>query len=468
MSEAIAYVADCRSSSLAALPLTKSKLPAEERWLLGCLIFALIVVSLPSKFLYFFGPILFAMAMLGRGEMLSPSRLFGICGTLLAVSSLSILIEVLEGTRVNPFGMLIWFVTHLPILLTLSARPSLVVSRALIDRLVLVLSLFVLVQAAVCMIPLTLMFSHGTINGDLVSGTFGILDMIVGVTINHVFFTLCMFCILVFLWPFRRRRIVAAALLAGAPVTILAQSGHQVFFFVFIILLMAAASRHGLSQAFGASVIGLILFAIMLIAYPNTLPVASMWLDKVLHNPNAPKRIAVEAVIGDMMTPKVFLIGTGLGQFSSRAALYAGGFYANGQLPNFMIEVPEPTTDHLLPAVHRYEIVGEGSAIAKPVFSVMSLPAEMGLPLTALLVVAASGMVFRGVLHARSSDPERQGHGRYMVFFITFVAINSTIENYLEFVQGMFLPSILLILAAARARTIALAKGESSAAGPVV
>ena len=435
-----------------------SQLIPNERWIIRSLILVMLIVAFPSKFLYLLGPPLFAALMFWKGTLLSLRRFLILGISLLGVSTLALLIDHYSGQTVSFFGMFFWFLTHMPILIVLSVRPDARVSSELIDRVVVFVAVFTIVQATVCLIPLFFMLKAGHINGDLVSGTFGILDWFGGVTINHVFFTLCMFCLLVFLWPFRKRYIVKVALLAGAPVTILAQTGHQTFFFLISIMVMTLVGNRSpfrvLVSIIGSGFIGALLLGIFLLASPATFEVTSMWFNKVVNSEGSPKRMVLDAVADAILTPKVAILGTGLGQFSSRAALFACGWYAPGKIPSPLISITDRTMDHLVPALIQHEVAGENSSIAQPMFSFISLPVEAGFLITLLFGAAVWSFWLQALFHARSTSPERAHFGRYLVFFVVFLSLSCTIENYLEFVQGLFLPLTLCMLCSARAKSV--------------
>ncbi|MBX2810194.1 MAG: hypothetical protein KTR25_00225 [Myxococcales bacterium] len=435
----------------------KRVLSRDERWILRVLGLVMCIIAFPSKFLYLFGAPLFTALMMWRGTFLLTSRFLTLSVSLVAVSTLSLVIDYHAGIEVSFFGMLFWLLTHMPFLLVLSAQPNLQVRRELIDRLASFVAAFVLIQSAVCLVSIVLVLKSGGFNGDYISGTFGILDWFGKPTINHVFFTLCMFSALVFLWEYRSRVSVKLALSVGPVVTVLAQSGHQTFFFVLAMLVAAMAGHSAplrlVGAALSASAAGLLILGIMILAYPNSLVVAEMWYDKVVNAENSPKRMVIDAVLGSVISPKVVLLGTGFGQFSSRAALFACGWYAPEKLPGALVFMTERTEQYLVPALIRHEIAGEGSAMAQPMFSYVSLSTEAGLPLTLAFLAAVGGLVFRAWRHARV--PGEQAHyGRYAIFFVVFMALSCGIENYLEFTQGLFLPLILLVVGMARARTL--------------
>jgi hypothetical protein len=159
------------------------------------------------------------------------------------------------------------------------------------------------------------------------------------------------------------------------------------------------------------------------------------------------------------------LIGTGLGQYCSRAALMSSNQYLNVPLPDFMVGKSDYFDDHISPSLILFEEVGEGSAMAKPYMTMLSLPVELGLILTAALFAVFAWNVFRCARVMTTNSGEVGSIGFVMMVGIVFFVLCCFIENYAEFTQAIFIPIILFIVAGSRARTALRAKKRSSAVG---
>src|SRR5262249_41706051 len=140
------------------------------------------------------------------------------------------------------------------------------------------------------------------------------------------------------------------AIATGAIICVIAQSGHQTIFFLATLLFcsLLRVSHVGtlLRTLFAAAVLSLLLVE----AYPDTMFVAGEWYYKVMDTSNSPKRLVYEGALSILAEPKNMLIGTGLGQYSSRAALMTSNEYLNLPLPAFMIGKSDYFSDYIRPS----------------------------------------------------------------------------------------------------------------------
>src|SRR6185503_17843621 len=85
--------------------------------------------------------------------------------------------------------------------------------------------------------------------------------------------------------------------------------------------------------------------------YPDTLFVAREWYSKVTDSSNSPKRLVYEGAMTILENPKNMLIGTGLGQYTSRAALITSNEYLNIPLPSFLTGKSDYFNDYIDPSL---------------------------------------------------------------------------------------------------------------------
>lgn len=417
-----------------------------------------LIVSLPSKFLYYGAPLALIAAACFVFPLIAWRRLAVILALLLAVTSLSLLFAYASGIGIALPAVLYSVLMMLPLLIFFSFDRRLSVSPALFARLRGFLAWYVIIQAAVCLFEAALVIARtGSLNGDYVSGTLGLLDVFRGaVTISQVFFTFNIFCIVMFLLAGPRTPLILAAAGLGMLSCVIAQSGHQTFFFLVTLfglaLVRGVRPSHLMSSALAIAVI----VGLVVAVYPTTIRNAQMWYEKTVANENSPKRRLIADWQTEILSPKTMLLGTGLGQFSSRGALFASGDYLNVSLPGALTGRSDYFTDYVSPQLYRYEEVGESSAIAKPYFSYLSMIAELGLPLTGVFLgLMATAARQAGRIYADPRAPAlARGLGRYQWFFVIFLLLNCTIENYLEFTQALCIPILLYGLADGRLATL--------------
>lgn len=89
--------------------------------------------------------------------------------------------------------------------------------------------------------------------------------------------------------------------------------------------------------------------------------------------------MAVDGGLEILSNPKNLIIGTGLGQYSRRAALVSSNEYQDRKLPSFLAGQSTYYRAHIPEANDVFKATGEGSAISMPYFSLLSIFVETGL-----------------------------------------------------------------------------------------
>ena len=417
----------------------------------------LIVVLLPVKNAAYIAPALYLMIMWWHGEYRVIGRVAMLSASLLAISSVAVLADHLMGRTVNVAGIWLGIITYAPLLILLCESFNRTIDQSTYEQIAKVCCWFIIFQTFVGVFQFL-----ATGNSDAVCGTMGLLDGFrQSITIAQVYFTFVVFGMVLFLVPLANETLPRIAIAAGALICVLAQSGHQTIFFVATLILcgLVRISHIGtfVRTVAAAVVLSLLVFQI----YPETLAVTREWYGKVTDTANSPKRLVYEGAISILQEPKNLVLGTGLGQYSSRAALIASNEYLTVRLPSFMTGRSEYFNHHIAPSLLLFDEFGEGSAIAKPYMSAISLPVELGL----VLMMALAAVTFRSIvgcmrLMSAHSDQVRT-IGFTMMVGIVFFILCCFIENYAEFSQAVFVPFILFIVAGSRARTI-LSASESN------
>jgi hypothetical protein len=198
-----------------------------------------------------------------------------------------------------------------------------------------------------------------------------------------------------------------------------------------------------------AAALGFLLLA-MVQFYPATFDNTRAWYRKVALNSRSPKRLAVMEGCGILADPKNMLLGTGLGQFSSRASFITSNEYLTVELPAPLVG----KSDYfrlLRPAREEFAEWGEGSAISKPYFSLLSITVECGVLLTGALIGVLAVHVWRNLRLMRSSQRRVALTGMAANTGLVLFVLCCAVENYAEFPQAIFLPLLLYVLAISRA-----------------
>jgi hypothetical protein len=318
------------------------------------------------------------------------------------------------------------------------------------DKFITVCTWFVLFQSLVGMLQFV-----ATRNPDAVCGTFGLLDGFrQNITIAQVYFTFTIFGMILFLVPAASGGLPKAAIAAGSLTCVLAQSGHQLIFFVVALVLCGMARVTHLGTLVRAVAAAAVMIFLVLQFYPDSVWLAREWYEKAIDASQSPKLLALEGAASIMEEPKNVIIGTGLGQYCSRAALISSNEYLNIHLPGFLSGQSGYFNEYIHPSLVLFEEIGEGSAIAKPYMSAISLPVELGLVLSIILLAVIGRGVFWCARLMTTSGGQTGWIGFTMMVGIVFFLLCCFIENYAEFSQAILVPFLLFVVAGSRAQTL--------------
>jgi len=410
----------------------------------------LVIASLPIKNLAYITPALYLAIILLHGEWRVVGRFILVSAAILQLSLIAVLWDHLAGRTVNPPGVGMGLVTYAPLFVLLCERFNRTVDQVAYDRFVTVCIWFILLQSVIGVLQFAV-----TRNTDAVCGSFGLLDGLrQSITIAQVYFTFTMLGMILFLVPSAGRMMPRVAIAIGSLTCVLAQSGHQMVFFVAALVICGLARVSHLGTFARTTAAAAAMSLLVLQFYPDTIGLTREWIEKVTSTSDSPKRMAVEGAASIMEDPKNLLIGTGVGQYCSRAALISSDEYLNVKLPSFMTGRSDYFNEHIQPGMLVFEESGEGSAIAKPYMSAVSLPVEFGLLLSILfLAIICNGILWCARVMTRHED-ELGWIGYTMMVGTVFFVFCCFIENYAEFSQAVFVPFILFVVAGSRARTL--------------
>ncbi len=430
---------------------------SEAKALYHAFMACLIVASLPIKNAAYVTPALYLMILWFHGERRLFGRVVMLCSVVLMISSIAVLCDHLAGQTVNFPGLWLAMLTYAPAFVVLSETFNRPIDQATYQQFAKVCAWFILFQSVVGAFQFA-----GTANSDAVCGTLGLIDGFrPNVTIIQVYFTFIVFTMILFLVPVANTRLNRVAIAAGTLICVLAQSGHQTIFFVLTLVACGMMRVSHVGTFVRTLAAAAVLSLLMIEVYPDTYSVAREWYLKVTDSSNSPKRLVYQGALSILEEPKNLLIGTGLGQYCSRAALMSSNEYLNVPLPAFLTGKSDYFKDHIGPSLILFEEVGEGSAMAKPYMSMVSLPVELGLVLTLVLLAVVGRRVFLCARMMAGNSGEVGWIGFVMMVGIIFFVLCCSIENYAEFSQAVFVPFILFVVAGSRAQT-ALRAAESN------
>jgi len=451
----MAAIADLalEATSAEAAPLSR-----EERKLLGAFIALIIIVAFPGKLLFYISPVVLIVISLFAGSFIRFWRLVGIIFGMVALSLATITFDLVDGSHANMPGLVFGVIGYLPIFILWSLSKDFRLSEGFALRLANACLVFILVEGAVGSAQWVI-----TQNGDFVSGTFGLFDAVTNeLTISQVNFCFTLFCMIVYcaIWIHKRRmKLGCGVALVSALV---ASAAHQTLFFMTLMPVLAiTGGRRFRHLVVSVGIIGA-LFAGAFLIDPHIVEHIDGWAEKVL-SPTSPKRLAVNGAV-ELMEGKNLLLGVGLGQFSSRAAILSSGSGTSVNLPKMLVDTSTYYERFMRLPVFLFQQNGEASAMAMPYFSALSVITEFGLVLAALLLFKIVQTVIENIrLGAASREAWRVSC--YCNFFIGFLFLCSFIQNYLELTQAIMIPVLLYIVSKARLR--ALAEGVTASASDV-
>ncbi|TWU20866.1 hypothetical protein [Bythopirellula polymerisocia] len=426
------------------LEATADVVPGQRFYLVFLLCLAL--SSIPVKNLAYVVPPVFLFLELIVGER-SAWRAVLLMALFAVLSGASMIFDAFRGQAINVPGLLFALLTYLPMFLFLASRHDREIDSSLFTKFIDVTAWFVIVQSLVGVVQFVL-----SRNGDAVTGTFGLLDFHLNtISITQVYFTFTLFGMILFMMLDARRLLPRVAIVAGLLTCAIAQSGHQTVFFAASLALCCMIQFRRLGTALGGiAMVGCLTFIVVQL-YPDTLELTQEWYKKVVQDPRSAKRMVLADSAEYLSDPKNALLGVGLGQYSSRAALISSNTYLNRELPGPLSGQSDYFVDSMIPAMRRFDEVGEGSAIPKPYFSALSAVMELGLPLTLICLGVMGVHLRRNLRWMLSSNPKIARVGLVSCTGLLFFLLCCVIENYIEFPQAIFLPFLLYLVVQARA-----------------
>jgi hypothetical protein len=176
------------------------------------------------------------------------------------------------------------------------------------------------------------------------------------------------------------------------------------------------------------------------------------WREKVVVD-DSPKAMVARSAADIMSSPKNLLLGVGMGQFGSRAALISSDEYLTVRMPRELVGESKYFHRYIQPALDEHEVNGEGSAISQPFCSVLNMVVEFGLPMAALLLVAVALEFIRNIRLSRSTEAHTHAVGIFANVGLVFFVLCCFIENYVEFPQALLVPALLYVAARASTKT---------------
>ncbi|MCE9544634.1 MAG: hypothetical protein K8T25_03830 [Planctomycetia bacterium] len=421
--------------------------PAKTSAFYAAFVISLVLVSVPVKNFAYIVPVVYLLYQLLRGNRRLVMRVLAALSAVALVSGIC-LISAGDDMQVNVPGMVLALLTYLPIFIVACHPPVLSLSDQDIRRMQTTCAWFVIVQSLIGFVQFAI-----SRNPDTVCGTFGLLDFRAGaITIAQVYYTFTLFCMLLFLFLDAKRRLVQVAIAIGLISCVLAQSGHQTIFFMASLGAVALTRLKRPKIVFGSLTAIVAIALLVQCFYPETFGLAREWERKVFDQ-DSPKRLAVEGGLSVLENPKNLLLGTGLGQFSSRAALMTSNDYLTFELPPMLVGKSTYYSQYIEPAMNRFNDYGEGSAIYKPYCSLLSVIVETGVLGTLFLTTLFGLHLYRNARLIRSADAWVSLSGMLVCVGMLFFALCCTIENYAEFAQALFLPALLYVAVTSRAKT---------------
>jgi hypothetical protein len=402
---------------------------------------------------YFIPPIFIALQALS-GKHGFVRRVFLLGGITCCLSLLSMSIDSLGGQNINLPGLFLGILTYSTLAVMLGMRADFTITSAHWQQIRTFVSWFVIVQSVLGV----LQFAASGMS-DAVCGTFGLFDFLGGNTIGQVYLTFNLFAMILFLLTDTRGRLVKTAIAAGLVACALAHSGHQTMFLMAALLivgLLQARLKHLIRLGIAFSAILALTATVSTIDWTD----AENWYQRILLDDDSPKKMVALGGADIMSSPKNLLLGVGIGQFGSRAALITEGHYLKTQLPAAFIGESGYHHKFFAPGDNAFEDLDNGSALSKRYCSALNFIVEFGLPLTLLLLVAIATQFQQNRRLSRSTDQHTSASGIMANVGLLFFVMCCFVENYAEFPQAIFLPTLLYV--AARSPIAAEVNGSNS------
>ena len=422
-------------------------------------LFSLVVVSIPVKNFAYVLPPLYVLAQLLWFDTAAAVRTVLFMATVVTISCTSLFVDAIRGQETNLPGVILGIVTFMPLFIMISARPSMQVDDTLFRRISRCVAWYVIFQTIIG----TIQFAASG-DPDAVSGTLGLFDLVSGsITITQMYFGFLMISMVLFLMLDWSTWLAKTGIVAGLVVTALSQSGHQSFFFAGALGLFAVLQSRRVGLMLGTGCVLSALVALVLYFYPTTLTSAESWYDKTVNSPDSPKRLSVDGARPILSDPKNLILGTGIGQYSSRAALVSSGEFLSVSLPSVVVGQSLYFRRYLTPGLASFEERGEGSAISKPYFTWLSVVVEFGLVQSVAIAAVVCLTLKRCFRWMYQPCPEVARAGMLGGVAVTFFLLCCMVENYAEFPQAVFIPYLLFVVGSSWAQqTLALTQPPPS------
>jgi branched-subunit amino acid transport protein len=435
------------STSILTAPCFKAERADAGDSFVVSIFICMLLIALPIKnSAYLVAPIFIGLqALLGNYAFVRRAVLWSCLAVCL--SAISVAIDALYGQGVNLPGLVVGMLTYAPLAVILALRSDFAITPERRLQLTTAVAWFVIFESILGMAQFAA--SH---DPDTVCGTFGLLDFRGSITIGQVYLTFNLFAMILFLLTDMRRALPKVAVVLGLLACALAHSGHQTIFF------LASLAIVGLLQM--RFVDALKLGVIMIALGVATASLSSIywsdiegWYRKAAQDADSPKKMATLSAVEILSYPKNLLMGVGMGQYGSRAALITSGTYLTVELPRMFVDESEYYRTYILPAHYQFLDHGENSAMSKPYYSVMNLVVEFGVPLAGILAFATLLQFLSNRQLSRSGDNRLHIVGTLANVGLVFFVLCACIENYVEFPQAIFLPALLYVAARATANS---------------
>lgn len=406
-----------------------------------------LVAAFPSTVLYYLAPF-FVILFDIKNQFLLHKRRFLLIILFLIVHSI-----FSYGTdfffldhKINTIGLLYSLIMYMPMILLLSSRKDINITDSHMNKLVKYVAYFMIVQSLVAFAQAIL---GGIGSGDWVSGTFGLFDFINGVSIAQVMFAFNTFVITFFLFPYWQYKIVKFAVFLSMVAIAASQSAHQTLFFVVSLTVVYAKAARPKFFIGLIALVGLLYFFVVTF-FPETISIGIGWYQRLFIFSDIPKVAITFEGLGLLGNIKIFLLGTGLGQFCSRGAMFSSGEYISANLPDALTGKSYYYNRYVEPQLYLHRLSESPSAIATPNYSILSVLVELGV--VVFLVLFICGLIeWRSNRKLyKSTNAEIAGLAKFINATLLFTLLCSFVENYLEFVQATMLPVLLLIIAKSR------------------
>jgi hypothetical protein len=442
----MAAIADLplEAASSEAAPLSR-----EERRLFSAFIALIVIVAFPGKFLFYISPGVLILISVFTGGFVRFWRLIGITLSIVALSLTTIAFDLVDGAHANMPGLIFGIIMYLPIFILWSLSKDFRVSEGFAWRLANACLVFIVIQGVIGAAQWVI--AH---DPDLVNGTYGLFDIATSErTISQVNFCFTLFCMTVYcaMWIDKRRMKLACGV--ALVTALVAETAHQTLFFVALMPALAVTGGKRFRRLAVSIVVAVALVAGAISVDPEIVEHINGWADKVLLMPTSPKRLSVTGAI-ELMQGKNLLLGVGLGQFSSRAAIMSSGSGSSVNLPKILVDTSTYYEKFMKRPIFIYRQNGEDSAMSMPYFSALSVITEFGLVISAMFLLKIVQAVIENIRLGAASQAAWRA-SCYCNFFIGFLFLCSFIQNYLELTQAIMIPILLYIVSNARLRALA-------------